>query len=43
MSKMLLRAVYAVQPVYHGHIEIIHKCSDYQGVPDNPGQFTSTC
>ena len=39
MSKMLLRAVYAVQPVYYGHIETIHKCTDYQGVPDNPGQF----
>ena len=41
--KMLLRAVYAVQPVYYGHIETIHKCTDYQGVPGYPGQFTSTC
>ena len=24
MSKMLLRAVYAVQPMYYGHIETIH-------------------
>ena len=43
MSKMLLRAVYAVHPVYYGHIETFHKCTDYQGVPDYPGQFTSTC
>ena len=40
---MLLRAVYAVQPVYYGHIGTIHKCTDYQGVPDYPDQFKSTC
>ena len=40
---MLLRAVHAVQPVYYGHIETIHKYTDYQGVPDYPDQFTSTC
>ena len=43
MSKMLLRAVYAVKPVYYGHIETIHKYADDQGVPDNQSQFTSTC
>ena len=26
--------IYAVQPVYYGHIGTIHKCTDYQGVPD---------
>ena len=40
---MLLRTIYAVQPVYYGHIETIQKCTDYQGVADSPGQFTSTC
>ena len=28
MSKMLLRAVHAVQLVYYGHIITIHKCGD---------------
>ena len=31
MSKMLLRAVHAVQLVYYGHIGTIHKYTDYQG------------
>ena len=43
MSKMLLRAVHAVQPVYYGHIGTIHKCTGYQGVPDYPGQFIGIC
>ena len=38
---LIARAVHAVQPVYYGHIGIIHKCTDYQGVPDYSGQFTS--
>ena len=38
-----MRAVHAVQPVYDGYIGTIHKCTDYQGVLDYPGQFTSTC
>ena len=25
------------------HIRSIYKFTDYQGVPDYPGQFTSTC
>ena len=39
---MLLKTVHAVQPVYYGHIETIRKCTDYQGVPNYTGQFTST-
>ena len=43
MSKMLLRAVHAVQPVYYmDTFGTIYKFTDYQGVPDYPGKLTST-
>ena len=29
--------------VLYAHIEIVYKFTDYQGVTDYPGQFTTTC
>ena len=29
--------------VLYAHIETVYKFTDYQGVPDYPGQFTTTC